>query len=178
MRLIWLVGWESIGERNSSINARASQFSPLSPAGEGFVIASVRSRQARRFRNACLHPSAKLSVTPTVGLLFDCRNVSFEIQLNMIEIRETEEFKAWFKRLRDRGARSRIEVRVRRLSLGNPGDVNAVGEGVSELRIDYGPGYRVYFVRHGDVLIFLLAGGDKRTQDRDIKLALELAKGV
>lgn len=69
-------------------------------------------------------------------------------------------------------------MRIRRLSLGNPGDVKPVGEGVSELRIDYGPGYRVYFVQHGQALIVLLAGGDKRTQDKDIETALDLARNL
>lgn len=69
-------------------------------------------------------------------------------------------------------------MRIRRLSLGNPGDVRPVGEGVSELRIDYGPGYRVYFVQRGSELVILLAGGDKRTQDRDIQTALQLARNV
>ncbi len=94
----------------------------------------------------------------------------------MIEIRQTEVYSRWYNNLRDRQARARIDVRIRRLSLGNPGDVKPVGEGVSELRIDYGPGYRIYFVRHGQTLIILLAGGDKDTQDRDIKTALELAR--
>ena len=76
----------------------------------------------------------------------------------------------------DRQARARINARIRRLCLGNPGDVKPVGEGVSELRIDYGPGYRVYFVQRGQTLVVLLAGGDKHTQDRDIKTALELAR--
>ena len=76
------------------------------------------------------------------------------------------------------GARARIDLRIRRLSLGNPGDVKSVGEGVSELRIDYGPGYRVYFVQRGALLVILLAGGDKRTQHRDIAMALELARSV
>jgi len=74
--------------------------------------------------------------------------------------------------------RARIDVRIRRLSLGNPGDVKPIGSGVSELRIDYGPGYRVYFVQRGPMLIILLAGGDKRTQERDIKKALELARAL
>jgi len=94
----------------------------------------------------------------------------------MIEIRQTETYAAWFESLRDRQARARIDIRIRRLSLGNPGDVKAVGEGVSELRIDYGPGYRVYFVQRGQTVVILLAGGDKRTQDRDIKTALELTR--
>ncbi|MBE2231942.1 MAG: type II toxin-antitoxin system RelE/ParE family toxin [Anaerolinea sp.] len=93
-----------------------------------------------------------------------------------MEIRQTEVYANWFARLRDRQARARIDVRIRRLSLGNPGDVRPVGEGVSELRIDYGPGYRVYFVQRGLELVILLAGGDKRTQDRDIQVALELAR--
>jgi putative addiction module killer protein len=80
--------------------------------------------------------------------------------------------------LRDRQVRVRIDVRIRRLSLGNTGDVRPVGGGVSELRIDYGPGYRIYFVQRGSTLVILLAGGDKRTQDQDIQLALELARNV
>jgi len=75
-----------------------------------------------------------------------------------------------------RQARARINARIRRLSLGNFGDVKPIGEGVSELRIDFGPGYRVYFVQRGQTLVVLLAGGDKRTQDRDIKKALKLAR--
>ncbi len=96
----------------------------------------------------------------------------------MIEIRQTEVYARWFDSLRDRTARARIDARIRRLSLGNPGDVKPVGEGVSELRIDCGPGYRVYFVERGSTLVVLLAGGDKRTQARDIKTALELARGL
>lgn len=94
----------------------------------------------------------------------------------MLEIRQTDVYARWFASLRDRQARARIDVRIRRLSLGNPGDVRAVGEGVSELRIDYGPGYRVYFKRQGDTLAILLAGGDKGSQTRDIARALELAR--
>lgn len=93
----------------------------------------------------------------------------------MIEVRETEGYAAWFGALRDAEARARILIRIRRLSLGNPGDVKPVGSGVSEMRIDYGPGYRVYFVRRGDTLAILLAGGDKRTQSRDIAAAIALA---
>jgi putative addiction module killer protein len=94
----------------------------------------------------------------------------------MVEIRQTETYVQWFRALRDRQAKTRIDIRIRRLSVGNPGDVKPVGKGVSELRIDYGPGYRVYFIQRGDVLIVLLAGGDKRTQDRDIQTALALAE--
>ncbi len=94
----------------------------------------------------------------------------------VVEIRQTEVYARWFSSLRDRLARARIDARIRRLSLGNPGDVKPVGEGVSELRIDYGPGYRVYFVQRGHTLVVLLAGGDKRTQDQDVATALELAR--
>ncbi len=94
----------------------------------------------------------------------------------MIEIRQTEDYVQWFRGLRDRVARTRIDLRIRRLSLGNPGDVKPVGEGVSELRIDHGAGYRIYFATRGATLIVLLAGGDKRSQDRDIKKAIELAQ--
>jgi putative addiction module killer protein len=93
----------------------------------------------------------------------------------VIEIRETERFARWFASLRDSGARMRIQARIRRLSIGNPGDVRPVGEGVSEMRIDYGPGYRVYFAQRGGALVVLLAGGDKRSQDRDIATARAMA---
>jgi putative addiction module killer protein len=96
----------------------------------------------------------------------------------MIEIRQTEVFANWFRVLRDRQAMARIQVRIDRLQLGLPGDVKPVGEGVSELRIDYGPGYRIYFTKRGRELIILLAGGDKRTQDRDIKKAIQLAQDL
>ena len=96
----------------------------------------------------------------------------------MTEVRQTEVFVAWFEGLKDRAARARITVRIRRLSLGNPGDVKPVGRGVSEMRIDYGPGYRVYFVQRGEALVILLCGGDKRDQNRDIARALELAEEV
>ncbi len=94
----------------------------------------------------------------------------------MIEIRQTETYYQWFCNLRDKQACARINTRIRRLSLGNPGDVKPIGEGVSELRIDYGPGYRVYFVQNGQTVIVLLAGGEKKTQDKDIKKALMLAR--
>ena len=96
----------------------------------------------------------------------------------MIEILETEVYARWFRRLRDRQARVRIDNRIRRLSLGNPGDVRPVGEGVSEIRIDYGPGYRVYYVQRGETLVVLPAGGDKDSQERNIRRALELARGL
>jgi len=96
----------------------------------------------------------------------------------MIEARQTELFSKWLRELRDRQARARIQTRIDRLQLGLTGDVKPVGEGISELRIDYGPGYRVYFIHRGQELVILLAGGDKRTQDRDIKIALELARNL
>ena len=94
----------------------------------------------------------------------------------MPEVLKSATFEAWFENLRDRQAQARINARIRRLSLGNPGDVKPVGSGVSELRIDYGSGYRVYFIQRGDILAVLLCGGDKRTQDADIKRAIGIAK--
>jgi putative addiction module killer protein len=96
----------------------------------------------------------------------------------MIEVRQTEVFVEWFAHLRDRQARSRITARIRRLSLGNPGDVKPVGGGLSEMRIDHGPGYRVYFMRRGEAVVILLCGGDKGSQSRDIARALDLARDV
>jgi len=96
----------------------------------------------------------------------------------MMEIRQSKTYMHWFESLRDRQAKARIDIRIRRLSMGNPGDVKPVGQGVSELRIDYGPGYRVYFIQRGEALIILLAGGDKRTQERDITTALDLAQDL
>lgn len=96
----------------------------------------------------------------------------------MIEIRETETYAEWFSRLKDERAKARINARIYRLSMGNPGDVKPVGEGVSELRIDYGPGYRVYFVKHGKVVVILLCGGDKATQSGDIATAKQMAQEV
>jgi putative addiction module killer protein len=96
----------------------------------------------------------------------------------MIEIRKTETFAKWLDSLDDIRARARILVRIERLAAGNPGDVKPVGEGVSELRIDYGPGYRVYYKKRGSKLVILLAGGDKRTQSKDIKTALRLAQNL
>jgi putative addiction module killer protein len=93
-----------------------------------------------------------------------------------LEVRQTDVFAAWFAALRDRQARARITTRIRRLSLGNPRDAKTVGSGVSEMRIDYGPGYRVYFIRRGAAVVILLCGGDKRTQARDIARAHELAR--
>jgi len=92
------------------------------------------------------------------------------------EIRETTVFSDWLSSLRDAQARARVQARILRLRLGNPGDVKPVGEGVSELRINYGPGYRVYYVKRGPMRIILLAGGAKLTQDKDIKTALNLAR--
>jgi putative addiction module killer protein len=94
----------------------------------------------------------------------------------MIEIRTTEVFDSWYDGLRDNQAKRRIDARLRRISLGNLGDCEPVGSGVSEARIHCGPGYRVYFVQRGPVLIIVLAGGDKSTQAKDIKTAIDLAK--
>ena len=96
----------------------------------------------------------------------------------MIQIQQTETYARWFSGLRDKVTRARIDIRIRRLSLGNAGDAKPVGEGVSELRVDHGPGYRVYFIQRGEVVIVLLAGGDKSTQDNDIRIAKALANGL
>jgi len=96
----------------------------------------------------------------------------------LIEVRETARFSKWFESLRDPRARARVLVRIRRLSLGNPGDVRPVGGGVSELRVDLGPGYRIYFVHRGAARVVLLSGGDKRTQRRDIAEAIEIGRRV
>jgi putative addiction module killer protein len=96
----------------------------------------------------------------------------------MIEVRKTEVFVQWLDGLRDIQARARVQARIERLATGNPGDVEPVGAGVSEMRIDYGPGYRVYFKRRGRELIILLAGGDKSTQAKDIKAALRYARDL
>ncbi len=96
----------------------------------------------------------------------------------MIEIRKTDIFAQWLDGLRDLRARARVQARIERLAAGNAGDVKAVGEGVSELRIDYGPGYRVYFTKRGRAVVILLAGGDKHTQANDIRIAQRLADNL
>ena len=96
----------------------------------------------------------------------------------MLELRKTDVFARWLDELRDIKARARLLVRLDRLAEGNPGDVKPVGEGVSELRIDYGPGYRVYYKKQGRTIIILLSGGDKRTQKRDIARAQRLARNL
>jgi putative addiction module killer protein len=93
----------------------------------------------------------------------------------VFEVLQSADFRDWFSRLKNIEARARIDARLRRLSLGNAGDAKSVGGGISELRIDYGPGYRVYFTRRGPVLVVVLCGGDKRTQNADIKQARKIA---
>lgn len=96
----------------------------------------------------------------------------------MFQMRRTDEYVEWIDSLRDVMGRARILVRVERLAAGNPGDVRPVGEGVSELRLDFGPGYRVYFTQRGRELVILLAGGDKSSQSKDIDTALRLARNL
>ena len=91
------------------------------------------------------------------------------------QIFKSATFDEWFTKLHDRQAKSRIAARIDRLAVGNPGDVRPVGSGVSEMRINYGPGYRVYFVQRGSIVVVVLCAGDKRTQDTDIKRAIEIA---
>lgn len=94
----------------------------------------------------------------------------------MVEIGQSEEFESWIHQLRDLRAQLRIRAQIERISMGNPGDVKSVGEGIREMHVDYGPGYRVYFLQRGEILIVLLCGGDKSSQDSDIKQAKSIAK--
>lgn len=96
----------------------------------------------------------------------------------MLEIRKTETYLQWIDALQDVKGRARILVRIERLAAGNPGDVKPVGEGVSELRLDFGPGYRVYYKKKGKEIVILLAGGDKASQEKDIEKAKELARNL
>ena len=134
-----------------------------SPAPDSVLVNDSRLAGARY---------ARAQGTGSAGISF------YETIVGHDKVQDRDVFAGWFAGLRDREARARITVRIRRLSLGNPGDVKPVGSGVSEMRIDYGPGYRVYFVRRGDTVVVLLCGGDKRNQDRDIARALELAREV
>ncbi|MEO3998942.1 type II toxin-antitoxin system RelE/ParE family toxin [Mesorhizobium sp. CAU 1732] len=93
----------------------------------------------------------------------------------MIRLKQTETFRKWERKLKDRNARAMIAARLFRLANGLAGDASPVGSGISELRIHYGPGYRIYFQRRGEEIIVLLCGGDKGTQDRDIRAAIQLA---
>lgn len=95
----------------------------------------------------------------------------------MIEVRQTVEFKSWFEDLKDVRAKARVQTRIDRLSLGLFGDVKYF-DGIGEVRIDYGPGYRLYFVKRGNTVVVLLCGGDKSTQKKDIKHSIEMSKGV
>ena len=94
----------------------------------------------------------------------------------MVEVRQTKEFSAWLHRLRDANAVARIVARIRRMEQGNPGDSRSVGKGIVEMRIPYGPGYRIYYVHRGAQIVILLCGGDKRTQQQDIKRAQTLSE--
>ena len=96
----------------------------------------------------------------------------------MLEVRKTAAFGKWLDGLRDTQARARIQARIERLTMGNPGDVRPVAEGVSELRVDFGPGYRIYFRRIGVRVLVLLAGGNKKSQVRDIKAALRISRNL
>jgi putative addiction module killer protein len=101
--------------------------------------------------------------------------VAVSYRILVVEVRKSDEFDKWLDNLRDPRAGAKILTRIQRLELGNAGDVRAVGEGVTEMRIDYGPGYRVYYKQIGKQIVLLLCGGEKSTQDRDIRRAKELA---
>ena len=94
----------------------------------------------------------------------------------MYKVFKSATFDKWFEGLKDRQAKARIAVRIDRLSLGNPGDAKPVGSGVNEMRINYGPGYRVYYIQRGPIVVVMLCGGDKRTQAADIRRAIEIAE--
>ncbi len=98
------------------------------------------------------------------------------IVINVVELIKSSRFDAWLSRLKDRHAVARIAARIDRLAMGNPGDVKPIGGGLSEMRIDYGPGYRVYYMQRGQIVIILLCGGDKSTQASDIEQAKALAR--
>jgi putative addiction module killer protein len=102
-------------------------------------------------------------------------HVNHKLQFFMVDVLQSDAFRRWHARLKDRQAVMRINARIRRLAEGNPGDVKPVGQGISELRIDYGPGYRVYFMQRGIVMVVLLAGGDKSSQSADIERAMVIA---
>jgi len=96
----------------------------------------------------------------------------------MYQIETTPVYDRWLAKLRDKKARVAVDLRVRRLSLGNPGDVKFVGSGVLELRLDFGPGYRIYYMRKKELVLLLLVGGDKSTQDKDIGKAIAMSKQI
>lgn len=98
--------------------------------------------------------------------------------VRVIEVRQTHEFSAWLRRLKDANAAARIIARMRRLEQGNPGDTKSVGKGILEMRVDYEPGYRIYYLHRGAQIVILLCGGDKRTQQQDIKQAEMLAEAL
>jgi len=100
------------------------------------------------------------------------------ISATMVEVRQTKEFSVWLRRLKDANAVARIVARIRRMEEGNPGDTRSVGKGVMEMRIAYGPGYRIYYLSRGAQMVILLCGGDKRTQRQDIEQAQILAEAL
>ena len=102
--------------------------------------------------------------------------IKYTARMIEIEVIQSATFEKWFEGLKDGQAVARINARIRRLTIGHFGDAKPVRAGISELRIDCGPGYRVYFMRRGAIIVVLLAGGDKSTQDRDIKCAIEIAE--
>ena len=95
-----------------------------------------------------------------------------------MHVQMTEVYRDWINSLKDRAGRARVQVRVDRLAHGNPGQHRVLTDGVCELKVDFGPGYRVYYTERGGVVIVLLAGGDKSSQQQDIKVAISLAKGL
>jgi putative addiction module killer protein len=145
----------------SAMTGAAARIAATTPSTLTAIIRSTAAKSAP--------PSGRTSNSP--ALLTKIRSY-------MIEVRKTEVFAGWMAGLRDHRARAKIAARIDRLAHGNPGDVEPEGEGVSELWVHYGPGYRVYFVRRGNTLVILLCGGDKATQTKDIRLAKALAANL
>jgi len=121
-------------------------------------------------------PDVQLHIGESISLqaLVD-KNGPVAYKIQMPAIKRTDEFSGWLRDLRDIRARAKVISRIERLSLGNPGDVAPVGDGISEMRINFGPGYRVYYVQRGEEIVVLLCGGDKSSQDSDIRAAKKLA---
>ncbi|HEY7302216.1 MAG TPA: type II toxin-antitoxin system RelE/ParE family toxin [Xanthobacteraceae bacterium] len=121
-----------------------------------------------------LHGTKSSSSNPRSGK--HCTAVNYGLHCRTVKVRRTAEFDNWLRRLRDERAKARIASRIQRIAFGNLGDCKSLGGGLTEMRVDYGPGYRIYFIEQGPDVVILLCGGDKRQQQRDIRRARELTR--